>query len=50
MVTSPLYDGSGGLPCLDFVNSVDRAVGKPWVDRVRSYADLLAFVRTAMIK
>jgi len=47
MVTGPLYDASGGHPTLDFVNSVDRTVGKPWVDRLRSYRDLVTWSEAA---
>jgi predicted RNA-binding Zn ribbon-like protein len=47
MVTGPLHDASGGHPALDFVNSVDRTVGKPWIDRVKDYRDLLAWSEAA---
>jgi predicted RNA-binding Zn ribbon-like protein len=43
MVTGPVYDPSGGHPCLDFVNSVDRTTHRPPVERLLSYADLLAW-------
>ncbi len=44
MVTGPpkpVYDPCGGFLGLDFVNSVDRSVGKPWVDRLTGYGDFL---------
>src|SRR6185503_20701185 len=47
MVTDPLYDASGGHPCLDFVNSVDRMTHRPSVERLRSYADLLTWSAAA---
>lgn len=47
MVTGALYDPSGGLPCLDFINTVDRMRHRPWVDRLKSYADLLAWSSAA---
>ena len=43
MVTGPLYDPCGGHPALDFVNTVDRTVGKPWVERLTGYSDLTAW-------
>src|SRR5688572_11540297 len=43
MVTGPVYDGSGGHPALDFANSMDRSVGKPWVERLGSFEDLLVW-------
>jgi predicted RNA-binding Zn ribbon-like protein len=36
-----LHDASGGILPLDFVNTVDRSVGKPWVDRLGDYGDLV---------
>src|SRR5262245_56711909 len=33
----------GGAPCLDFVNTVDRMVHKPWVENLNGYADLCAW-------
>lgn len=47
MVTDPVYDPSGGHPCLDFVNSVDRMTHRPPVERLRSYADLVAWSTAA---
>lgn len=47
MVTSRIYDGSGGHPALDFANSMDRTVGKPWVERLASFADLLSWSAAA---
>lgn len=47
MVTESSYDPSGGLPCLDFVNSVDRMTHRAWVERLQSYADLLAWSSAA---
>ena len=47
MVTGALYDASGGIPCLDFVNSIDRMTHRPWVERVKSYGDLLAWSSAA---
>lgn len=49
MVTGPLYDASGGHPGLDFANTVDRTVHRPWVDRLKSYGDLLAWSSAAGI-
>ena len=43
MVTGPVYDASGGHPALDFANSMDRSVGKPWVERLGSFEDLLTW-------
>lgn len=43
MVTGPLHDPCGGHPALDFVNTVDRTLGKPWVDRLTGYSDLAAW-------
>ena len=42
MVSPPttVYDPCGGLPCLDFVNSIGRPVGRPGVERLLDYADL----------
>jgi predicted RNA-binding Zn ribbon-like protein len=41
MVTEKtLHQPLGGAPFLDFVNTVDRTVGQPWVDALESYADL----------
>ena len=34
MVTSALYDSTGGHPALDFLNSMDRSAGRPWVERL----------------
>ena len=47
MVTGALYDPSGGVPCLDFVNTVDRMAHRPWVDRLKGYPDLLAWSEAA---
>ncbi len=50
MVTGPaqpVYDASGGHPCLDFVNSVDRTLGKPWVDRLTDYGAFLRWCAEA---
>jgi predicted RNA-binding Zn ribbon-like protein len=35
-----LHQPLGGALCLDFVNTVDRTVGKPWLDNLAGYADL----------
>ena len=37
----------GGAPCLDFVNTVDRMVAKPWVENLNDYADLCAWSEQA---
>jgi len=47
MVTSALYDSSGGHPALDFLNSVDRSVGKPWVERLVDPQAYLEWCRLA---
>ena len=47
MVTGAVYDPSGGVPCLDFVNSVDRMTHRPWVERLKDYRDLLAWSEAA---
>ena len=42
----PIFEMSGGALCLDFANSWgDR--GRPETDKLRGYADLLAFARQA---
>jgi predicted RNA-binding Zn ribbon-like protein len=43
MVTGPAFELVGGSPALDLVNSIDRTLGKPWIERLTSYADLLAW-------
>jgi predicted RNA-binding Zn ribbon-like protein len=45
MVTaaSPTFELVGGSLALDFVNSQDRMAGKPWVEKLVSYADFLAW-------
>ncbi len=43
----PVYDASGGFLGLDFVNSMDRSVGKPWVDRLTGYRDLVSWCADA---
>jgi predicted RNA-binding Zn ribbon-like protein len=47
MVTGPIHDASGGHLALDFVNTVDRSFGKPWVERLKSYGDLLTWSSVA---
>jgi predicted RNA-binding Zn ribbon-like protein len=42
-----LHDATGGILCLDFVNTVDRVTDRPWVDRLQGYADLLAWSEAA---
>ncbi len=46
MVTRPApprFELVGGSLALDFVNSQDRMLGKPWVERIGSYGELLAW-------
>lgn len=43
MVTEPerqLHDDCGGVLCLDFVNTLDRVAGRPWVETLEDYGDL----------
>jgi predicted RNA-binding Zn ribbon-like protein len=50
MVTQPappLYDPCGGHPALDFVNSISRSVGKPWVERLVDYEAFLRWCTLA---
>ena len=50
MVTEPSppsFQLVGGAACLDFVNTVDRMLHKPWVENLRSFADLCAWSEQA---
>ncbi len=52
MVTAterPVYQPLGGCLALDFVNTVDRTLGKPWIEHLGDYDDLCSWSEQAGI-